>query len=849
MGRTSVSQQYIVIDILFTPCAMGLRITTSCRYFSLWIMEQVQTIAFGGSPCLTAQRTLVNFCASTLLYLILVIMVTFTAIKWLPIAFAAIIIGCITSSRTSAEFLYIFVLRLQSTATFSSDCLALALRFMVACIGFTLVHLRILQVDKVHIHSAIIGLLGAGAVILFLRTKWLPSPFGFLAQPASIILSTTKTIGQSQLENSTNVILQVIYHTLPWLSFIYVLLWLRNASDPSVLGAILIARSFRLCWRTPTAFGNDVAIVGALVRWGQKSLINDNSSDDIAISLLVVSILRGVLARLWKNVELVIVSTINFVAETKNRPTGWPGYLVLSFLVSPIGILLASVLDAPILPLLGLPVFWVSFPRPLVSWKMVEERRKYHDDAILYEDMMPSFTSAMSKSSQFLLASNPVLPSQTPSPILHKSGDRIMIIRPVECWFEGSYAVASGLEIRGTSCHNVESLALEEALEGAASTINPHWDHLIEPMGAIPINTYSDSTVAVTGILDHPDTLRQLPKVFLKCVIFVLKQKFCHERGFAKRCQDLPLHIPQVRNAALKFYPLDFIDALRPSNRDMSYDDEQTLGNCAIVLSVAALSRDFSVPSLSALWRVYRGDLSDTTPPQLREYLSSPSKIELRSVLMTSFRYAVKVLWDTIAEGEEAEFMPDEVLKVTLEQLSLWHLTVHEGQATRTIPSSHDLNLNAPWFDAVSARKPCIFSLGVVKASDEITSPTQRNRGASGVRESAVNAYSLKLTARILMRNEREMGFVAKLSWECIRSIWANLAYELLYLTHDDDERFSIQASSRLLRNISIQAAEPPLGYPIWKSFEFIDMSGHERLFGLDSRQRIRTKIVHPASA
>jgi hypothetical protein len=33
-------------------------------------------------------------------------------------------------------------------------------------------------------------------------------------------------------------------------------------------------------------------------------------------------------------------------------------------------------------------------------------------------------------------------------------------------------------------------------------------------------------------------------------------------------------------------------------------------------------------------------------------------------------------------------------------------------------------------------------------------------------------------------------------------------------MTNDDDERYAIQAHKQLLRNITIHAAEPPLGYP-----------------------------------
>lgn len=59
---------------------------------------------------------------------------------------------------------------------------------------------------------------------------------------------------------------------------------------------------------------------------------------------------------------------------------------------------------------------------------------------------------------------------------------------------------------------------------------------------------------------------------------------------------------------------------------------------------------------------------------------------------------------------------------------------------------------------------------------------------------------------------------VGKLNAEAVRGQWANLSWELLYATNDDEERYSIQAHLALLRNLTVQAADPPLGYPVYSS-------------------------------
>ncbi|XP_071534106.1 pecanex-like protein 4 [Panulirus ornatus] len=92
------------------------------------------------------------------------------------------------------------------------------------------------------------------------------------------------------------------------------------------------------------------------------------------------------------------------------------------------------------------------------------------------------------------------------------------------------------------------------------------------------------------------------------------------------------------------------------------------------------------------------------------------------------------------------------------------------------------------------------------------------------VRMETANLFSLGYnavkgvhTSHLLTLGEAEIA-VGRLGSETVRGLWASLVAELLYLTNDDDERYSIQAQPGLLRNLTIQAADPPLGYPIFSS-------------------------------
>ena len=72
-------------------------------------------------------------------------------------------------------------------------------------------------------------------------------------------------------------------------------------------------------------------------------------------------------------------------------------------------------------------------------------------------------------------------------------------------------------------------------------------------------------------------------------------------------------------------------------------------------------------------------------------------------------------------------------------------------------------------------------------------------------------------TSRVLTIQDSPV-YICSLNPEAVHAQWANLNLELLYMTNDDEERYSIQAHRTLLRNLNVQAADPPLGYPIYSS-------------------------------
>lgn len=147
---------------------------------------------------------------------------------------------------------------------------------------------------------------------------------------------------------------------------------------------------------------------------------------------------------------------------------------------------------------------------------------------------------------------------------------------------------------------------------------------------------------------------------------------------------------------------------------------------------------------------------------------------DLHRLVQKAVQYTTKLAVDTVIIGEaETEA---ELAKILKEYDTRWYIGI-EG--------------SIQWNKCVIDEVPFMFSI----AHDNVD-----------------NIYTSHLLSLVL----DEPVYVGTLNASTVEAIWSTLSLELLYMTNDDDERYSIQAHPWLLRNLSIQAADPPLGYPIY---------------------------------
>lgn len=179
---------------------------------------------------------------------------------------------------------------------------------------------------------------------------------------------------------------------------------------------------------------------------------------------------------------------------------------------------------------------------------------------------------------------------------------------------------------------------------------------------------------------------------------------------------------------------------------------------------------DNMTPSPGHILRVYSGVLPWSVA---LDWLTE--KPELFQLVLKAFRYTLKLMIDKASLGPIEDFK--ELTDCLEEYESDWYIGLVSDEK---------------WKEAVLQEKPYLFSLGY-----------DPNMGV--------------YTGRVLTLQELLIQ-VGKLNAEAVRGQWANLSWELLYATNDDEERYSIQAHPLLLRNLTVQAADPPLGYPIYSS-------------------------------
>ncbi|TPX38078.1 hypothetical protein SmJEL517_g00313 [Synchytrium microbalum] len=776
-SSTLASASMIILCTL--PLLWVLGIIPSLRNLTEWTLEVVNMCLLGGTTMST--------------FILLTFQVCFAsaciAITW---ALAR------NSSSATAPFVWMAIICTLTGSRGFNNPYSISGPFIAVELGWTLVRTIIagVLVGQLTAVSSAAGwiIVGCGAAQYVSYVASQPYVFSILANPLAKI-TQWRSIQVSQI---------VVHHATPFLiqCLISTSAFTSASTEPEIWIWIMTFRIMRRAWVNVTDSAVEVAVVFLI---SLNSSLSDWNNISFVSRCFIVGLLwdrvRTFVNQLW----LVGNSWVWFLFSKKQRRNSWPIMLSIGIVTLPITlaiIAIATILDAPLVPLFGLPFVWIGFPRIARFWPNTGSEAPHSADSTLYSSLAPPLLKEISRKCQSRLS-----PARIGTTYLARQESRILLIRIVSTSFEGITVSLRGLELQGTSCHAVEGRQLDRVFESGCLdskdtkpkvVLNQDWLSALQPLASLDVETYSDSRFSMVGIMDSPDNLKKLPSLFFKALVWLMFRD-------ADLALDTWKNLPVSRDAiqlSQRQFPVLWWQYLKGRNDVTSEPGVSSIPDLVIrpadTLFMATAAACFCVylgfeeynesvtlPDLP--YRLMQGKTSTTS--QHRQWMMNAEQKPLLSYCQLAGRYAVRAVFENAAIPSTGAF--DELEK----QLDQWHKNDFVG-----LDPSVDVNSSAEWDKAVRHKRKTLF--GVSK---------DKNGGS--------------LYARVMHLGMQRVA-LGELNSEVVRGIWANLSFELLYMTNDDDERNSLQAHEGLFRNIITQAADPPLGYPVWCSTGQIDQAG-----------------------
>eukprot|EP00056_Hartaetosiga_gracilis_P013435 m.221799 g.221799 ORF g.221799 m.221799 type:complete len:1182 (+) comp13846_c0_seq2:74-3619(+) len=583
--------------------------------------------------------------------------------------------------------------------------------------------------------------------------------------------------------------------------------------------------------------------------------------------LLVVSFTLTRAHGLWLRLKFVVVTTVTTFTSKENKLSYARELAVFLIFFSPftIGMILGStLLDTPLVPLFCLPIFVCSYPRPKMLWPGDSEAPidTTKGDGAYYRAARDEVATLLQQMRSCLVAGE-LFEGQS---FLIRFENKLVTASVCESAFDYAAFEVKGLELVETSCHTVEASHLEEVIErtwkykpasirkkkktmknshnGVAVSVDGgdgndqqsvlqrrlqmqrqqknsssggclgHLDWGLRPQGMdcftpltqTYINTYTDTSSSLTGVLDAP----YVGNVLHRCVTYALcfavseKEKEMKLQSTTDR-QNTVRNVDDVRvvnrflkkitgttqtteehSQSVRVQLLNDTNGDDWGDEDVSDIVEKTSGNWkeAFVLSVLNTFFHDGPPALvyvllssaSSHSFVHSGD--NHAQQQQKQRMFDGEHDDVQHIIRMCSSHALKLAIDFVTSsfGDETidEEEEDEMLDTLIEFQREWYLGP-EG---------------IEWFNALNIKKPKLFSI--------------KRDGESG-----------ELRTH-LITTQHVPAHIVELNHQAMNGLWLNVSWELLYLTNDDEERYSIQAHKQLLRNLTTQAADPPLGYPVF---------------------------------
>ncbi|KAI8904293.1 hypothetical protein EDD86DRAFT_194981 [Gorgonomyces haynaldii] len=622
-----------------------------------------------------------------------------------------------------------------------------------------------LQYNLLYLEWIVIGLFGLLILTRELQQLFVPSILPLVRNPL-----------YGLLKKPFLYLHRLAYHLTPLFGLWYIALH-TSVSPLTVLGSLwsscLLLYSFNSIWNRPESTGMDLTL---LILWLKCVPVGTGFlSWEFGLQMLIVSYGKQVIAQFYEKSCAFSVMIVHFLTNRKERLKHWYLLILPMTIISIVMIVLSSVLFMPVMAFCGLPFLLMSFHRPKRLWNSTYSEHKSGQDASLYQSMAPSALDGLSRI-------DTQLPNLTPGTILiGRIESRVLLLRVVEHWFDGTCFQIVGAELEPTSCHALEGAEMDGLLEKAfLSAWNPNPLHCLTPLTQIDTTLYSESKMIATGVLDQPSLIRQLPTLFLQQLVWFLAKRLHPNELLTYRDIAIQRNILQQAQTLWQDSWFDLVKRYNPSIAPHSEAIK------TISLGLYCIMMGSQPPStLIQIYDIYRGRIPYGVHPESRQWLQNTLRTEIRSIGLESFRFTIKTLYESIVLGGISN--PNELIDLLQDENTL-----------------------------VSIEPTCALPDDPTNPQSSVQRAIEQGRQLFLI--SRKEAHGEPVRIRMLSKKDKQSMYISHLNQHSASFVWTNQIFELLYLTNDDDERYSIQAHPRILRNLMVQCAQPPLGYPLWSS-------------------------------
>jgi len=651
---------------------------------------------------------------------------------------------------------------------------------------------------------------------------------------------------------------------------------------PSFTTALYATHFLRMIWQRNKDALSILAIFSFIDLVVSNNVVNWVWWTDTSPGLLLIllDLLLDRLVKFVEIIWFMINMTVVNYTDKKLKRKSSLKIFVLNILFSPLLLCMAAVaaaLSTSVLPLFTLPIFTLAFPRPSKFWPSTKKNQQsvVSGESATYDHMFRGVKNKIVKGESYGAYAPFISGCTNLQFYLLRSQQRTMFVQMLEGGYNYRTMVCKGLELEETSCHAAEitqvddlcALAFDQSDDRVKTSLfNKHGlMSALKLLDHFDLESYTDATTSLNGIINNLDAMQRFKIDYVTSLAWLLlrhRDKWFFPEQFATPATPSRVATPQSPPPNVVTANDDFWDAISSSSNETAFDDVTHLGlpvvsNTQVFEDPALTERKedafetFELKSNNGENSVCLHDLvSKSEMKEQRDLLQLPDdyfkiifdnfnecddatiKKEIEKVVFTSYVLMIsqanigteKISAQTICKGfldEANTFMTTQAeifmrnypqifqLSQTALRYSLKLMYDRVIMASDDNPKVEDVLLDLEEYENVDNH------VGIMTSQDWCD---HIKRGTNQLFTVYFDKHLNEYKARTLLRHNKVETSIASASSSVVRSIWANLNFELLYATNDDEERLSIQAHPVLFRNILTQCADQPLGYHIYQS-------------------------------